>query len=127
MVHRPAEGGREVWLGLDLGTQSARALAVTASGDIVGAGTRPLDSRRQGLRHEQDPEAWWAAIAAASSEAMGTTPVGSLRGVAVDATSGSILLVDREGAPLTPALMYDDLRAAGHVDQVNEVSELTWS
>ncbi|MGD0019806.1 MAG: FGGY family carbohydrate kinase [Candidatus Limnocylindrales bacterium] len=123
--HAPAEPG--VWLGLDVGTQSARALAVTATGEVVGAGTQPLASRRSGARHEQDPEAWWQAIAAASSEAMQTVPAKAVRGVAVDATSGTIVLVDRKGSPLTPGLMYDDARATGFVDRVNEAGAHVWA
>ena len=127
-TRRPLVGREsEVWLGLDLGTQSARALAVTADGEIVGAGTQPLTSDRSGSRHEQDPEAWWRAIAAASSEAMQTVFAGAVRGVAVDATSGTILLVDRKGSPLTPGLMYDDTRATGFVDRVNEAGERVWA
>jgi sugar (pentulose or hexulose) kinase len=109
--HADVDRRPEVWLGLDVGTQSARALAVTANGEVVGAGTRPLTSERSGPRHEQDPETWWRAIAAASSEAMQTVSAQAVRGVAVDATSGTILLVDRKGSPLTPGLMYDDTRA----------------
>ena len=122
-VDRPSE----VWLGLDLGTQSARALAVTARGEVVGAGTQPLEGRRSGTRHEQDPEAWWRAIAAASSEATQTLGAAAVRGVAVDATSGTILLVDRAGAPITPGLMYDDARAAGYLDRVNAAGEHVWA
>ncbi|MGD0862300.1 MAG: FGGY family carbohydrate kinase [Candidatus Limnocylindrales bacterium] len=127
--NRRAAAGREadVWLGLDLGTQSARALAVTASGEVVGAGMAPLTSRRSGARHEQDPEAWWQAIATASSEAMQTVPAEAVRGVAVDATSGTILLVDRHGSPLTPGLMYDDSRATDYVDRVNAAGERVWA
>ena len=126
---RSKAAGREagVWLGLDVGTQSARALAVTADGEVVGAGMRPLTSRRSGPRHEQDPEEWWQAIAAASSEAMQTVPAGTLRGVAVDATSGTIVLVDRKGSPITPALMYDDTRAAAQVDRVNAAGGQVWA
>ncbi len=122
-------GEREsgVWLGLDVGTQSARALAVTASGEVVGAGTQPLTSHRSGVRHEQDPEAWWRAIAAASSEAMQTVSAAAVHGVAVDATSGTLLLVDRKGSPLTQGLMYDDTRAAGLVDRVNGAGERVWA
>jgi sugar (pentulose or hexulose) kinase len=117
----------EVWLGLDLGTQSARALAVTSGGQVVGAGTRPLTSDRSGPRHEQDPDSWWQAIAGAASEAMQTVAAGAVRGVAVDATSGTILLVDRHGSPLTPGLMYDDTRAAGYVDRINSAGERVWA
>ena len=116
-----------VWVGLDVGTQSARALAVTASGEVVGAGTRPLVGRRSGTNHEQDPQDWWQAVAAASSEAMSTVPAGTVRGVAVDATSGTIVLVDRDGSPLTPGLMYDDTRATDYVDRVNEAGARVWA
>jgi sugar (pentulose or hexulose) kinase len=103
--------GAPLWVGLDLGTQSARALAVTASGEVAGSGSRPLRSRRDGARHEQDPEAWWEALAAACREALAGIAPERVGGVATCATSGTVLLVDRAGAPLTPALMYDDGRA----------------
>jgi sugar (pentulose or hexulose) kinase len=116
-----------VWIGLDVGTQSARALAVTADGAVVGSGKRPLFSQRSGVRHEQNPNDWWQAIAAASLEAMQTVPAEAVRGVAVDGTSGTILLVDRKGLPLTAGLMYDDARAAGFVDRVNAEGKRLWS
>ena len=89
----------EVWVGLDLGTQSVRALAVTGGGIVVGTGTQKLTSRRDGPRHEQDPEQWWQAVAAASREALRDVAPGGVRGVAVDATSGTVLLTDRDGDP----------------------------
>jgi D-ribulokinase len=107
-----------VWAGLDLGTQSARALVVSASGCLVGSGSRPLRSRRDGPRHEQDPGAWWDALAAACRDALAAVAVERVQGVAACATSGTILLVDRAGAPLTPALMYDDTRADAQAQRV---------
>ena len=71
----------EVWVGLDLGTQSVRAMAVTGGGTVVGAGTQKLTSHRDGPRHEQDPEQWWQAVAAASREALrDVAPGGRARG-----------------------------------------------
>jgi sugar (pentulose or hexulose) kinase len=58
---------------------------------------------------------------------MHTVLAGVVRGVAVDATSGTILLADRKGAPLTPGLMYDDTRATGYVDRVNAAGEHVWA
>jgi len=120
----PAEN---VWVGLDLGTQSARAIAVTETGHVVGVGSRPLTSHRDGPRHEQDPDQWWQAIAAATAEVMRDVPAGTVRGVAVDATSGTILLTDRRGRPVTPALMYDDTRAADQVARVNDAGQAVWA
>ncbi|WP_240506554.1 FGGY-family carbohydrate kinase [Thermoactinospora rubra] len=116
-----------VWIGIDLGTQSVRALAVTGDGRVAGLGTRPLTGRRDGPRHEQDPEQWWRAVGLACREALAEVPPAQVRGVAVDATSGTILLADRDGRPLTPALMYDDTRAAAEVDRINEVGGEVWA
>ncbi|MGI5273946.1 FGGY-family carbohydrate kinase [Nonomuraea sp. CA-218870] len=114
------------WIGIDLGTQSVRAMAVDADGRVLGAAVRPLTSHRDGVRHEQDPEEWWAALAAATREALREVPAGRIEGVAVDATSGTVLLTTPDGTPLTPALMYDDRRAAGLVDRVNAVGAPVW-
>lgn len=116
-----------VWVGLDLGTQSVRALVVTGKGELLGAGTQKLTSRRAGLRHEQAPEQWWSAVAAASAQALRGVPADSVTGVAVDATSGSVLLMDRHGTALTTALMYDDTRAAGELERVNEAGDALWT
>ncbi|MDX6744204.1 FGGY-family carbohydrate kinase [Actinocorallia sp. A-T 12471] len=115
-----------VWVGIDLGTQSVRAMAVTDAGDVVGAASRPLTSRRDGDRHEQDPEQWYAALAAACAEALRDVPSDEVGGVAVDATSGTVLLVDDAGAPRSPALMYDDRRAAAFLPRVNEAGGAVW-
>ncbi|HEV2771902.1 MAG TPA: FGGY family carbohydrate kinase [Thermoleophilaceae bacterium] len=116
-----------VWVGLDVGTQSVRALAVSASGGLVGSGSRPLASRRDGDRHEQDPREWWDALAAASHTALSGIAAERIRGVATDGTSGTVLLLDSAGAPVTPALMYDDSRATDQARRVNDEGQTVWS
>jgi sugar (pentulose or hexulose) kinase len=109
----------DVWVGIDVGTQSARVVAVSSTGEVVGRGAVALRSRREGERHEQDPGAWWPAVAAASRAALEGVDPARLGAVAACATSGTILLVDRDGAPLTPALMYDDGRAASQAEAID--------
>ncbi|MGR3872450.1 FGGY-family carbohydrate kinase [Streptomyces graminifolii] len=106
------EGEAEAWLGIDLGTQSVRALLVTADGTVLGSGSAPLTGRREGVRHEQDPGEWWEAVRTASRAAL-SSPAGRGRigGLAVCGTSGTVLLTDPQGRPRTPGLMYDDGRA----------------
>ncbi len=116
----PTEEDEALWVGLDLGTQSVRALVVSGSGRVVGSGSRPLASRREGSHHEQDPEQWWEALAAASRAALDGVASERVRGVAADGTSGTILLVDPAGAALTPGLMYDDSRATDQARRANE-------
>ena len=80
-----------VWLGLDLGTQSVRAMLVSETGDIIGIGSEKLNSQRSGGKHEQIPDEWWSAASAACRAALAPLPVDSrVAGVAVDGTSGTI-------------------------------------
>ena len=109
----------DVFVGLDLGTQSVRALAVSARGELLGRGSQPLTGRRAGGRHEQDPDAWWPALAAACREALGDIAPERVHGVATCATSGTIVLVAGDGRALGPALMYDDARATEQARELN--------
>jgi sugar (pentulose or hexulose) kinase len=117
----------EVFLGIDAGTQSVRVLAVTVSGEVAGSAWRTFSSRRDGVRHEQDPAMWWTATAAALREVMDSLgPETRVGGVAVDATSGTILLADSGGKALTAGLMYDDGRARTEGEEVDEVGTDLW-
>jgi sugar (pentulose or hexulose) kinase len=120
-------GESPVWIGLDVGTQSARAMAVAADGTVLGRGQVALRSSREGGRHEQDPREWWEAIAAASRAALRGVAPERVRGVATCATSGTVLLVDRRGAPITPGLMYDDARASKQAARLGAQSGLAIS
>lgn len=116
------------WLGIDLGTQSVRALVVTGEGTVLGAGAAPVRGRREGVRHEQDPGEWWAAVCTASRAALGDGPA-HVGGLAVCGTSGTVLLTDPDGRPVTPALMYDDGRAWAEAERLRSAGlavQNTW-
>ena len=114
------------WLGVDLGTQSVRAVAVSSSGEVLAAAAFPLAGHRDGPRHEQDPEHWWKALTDACGAA--TAALGGVRiaALAICATSGTIALVDDAGDPLSPGLMYDDARAEGEAERVEEAGSALW-
>jgi D-ribulokinase len=116
-----------MWLGFDLGTQSVRAMAVSETGYVLGQSSQPLTSRREGPRHEQNPEDWWRAIVCVSRAVVAGLPASSIRGLAVDGTSGTILLCDKSGNALTPGLMYDDARATDEAQHANEVGVAIWA
>jgi sugar (pentulose or hexulose) kinase len=118
---------QDIWIGIDLGTQSVRAIAATNGGDIIGSGAYPLSSTRFEKRHEQNPEDWWISVGHACLEMCRTIHAPHLiRGVAVCGTSGTVLLTDGQGRAATSALMYDDARAAAECDEANAVGAALW-
>jgi len=118
MAHAASDDG-PLWVGLDVGTQSARALVVDADGRVLARGAQALRGSRDGARHEQDPQHWWRAVADACGAALRDIAPQRVRGVATCATSGTIVLVDRHGAPISPGYMYDDARAAEQARTIN--------
>jgi len=122
---------RRAWLGVDIGTTGVRAVLVADDGAVLGTGTASLESRRwPDGRHEQDPEQWWEAVAAATRQALAGTPAG-VAAVACCATSGTVLLVRAApgdpARPLTPGLMYDDSRAAEEARAVARHPAPVWT
>ncbi|WP_374947345.1 FGGY family carbohydrate kinase, partial [Agreia sp.] len=117
-----------VWVGVDLGTQSVRVIALGDDGVQLAIASRPVHSRRSAGIHEQDPDEWWAGVRDALRDV--TAELGPRRRVtalAISATSGTIVLVDELGHAVSSGIMYDDARGSGHADRVNEVGHDVWS
>ncbi len=118
---------QQAWVGIDLGTQSVRALAVAQDGTPLGVTSRPLRSTREGTRHEQDPASWWAAAADALADLTAGLPAHTeVGGVAVDATSGTVAVLERDGRFAGPGIMYDDARGAEYVQAAQQAGSELW-
>ena len=92
-------------LGIDVGTSGVRAALLAPSGEVRGlAGARLSDFGSA----RNDPALWRAALEATLAELGRETALSRVRAVSIDATSGTVLGLDASGAPVGPALMYDD-------------------
>lgn len=104
---------KSVVIGIDFGTSGCRAVAIDHSGKALGESSLTLPKPiRVGNGVEQDPGIWASALEQLLDELFGRIPVADVCAIAIDGTSGTVLLTDEEGTPLTPALMYNDGRAA---------------
>lgn len=120
--------GMPAWVGIDLGTQSVRAVVVADDGAVLAAASHPLSSHRAGVIHEQDPDQWWSATVSVLREVTGATPPDvRVTALAVSATSGTVVVLDEDGAPTTPGIMYDDARGAASTEAVNAAGAPVWS
>ncbi len=96
--------GAAVAVGLDLGTSGVRAAALDTAGDLVGFAAAPF-ADAAGTR---SPAAWWRGVSACLADLAAACPLAGVRGLAVDGTSGTVLVVDDAGAPVGGVLMYND-------------------
>ncbi len=109
-------------LGIDVGTSGVRGIAIDAAGAVHAQASRPMPApvTVDGAL-AQDPAIWWAAVAAVLAE-VAAAAGGKVASVAVDGTSGTLLLADGEGHPLAPARMYNDASAAALAPRVAAVA-----
>lgn len=101
-----------VVIGIDAGTGGLRAGLFDLRGRSLGVGEGAYETRypRAGWA-EQSPHTWWEALVAAVRAGLARAEIDGDRvvGLAVDAPC-DILLADASGEPLTPGLMWMDLR-----------------
>jgi xylulokinase len=128
LAYRQQEGDMYV-IGLDVGTQGARALVCGADGSILASASQTFSLPTKAVVSEtgslvQDPGDWWTAAAAcvriviSDLRNLGISPA-EIRGVAVDSTSGTIIATDASGNPLAPAIMYNDVRSVAEAEECN--------
>jgi len=110
-------------VGIDLGTSGCRAMAIDQNLEAVASAATDLPPpQRHGAGSEQDAEIWWQAVREVLGELTGRIDPGAIRAIAVDGTSGSIVLCDDSGSPLAPALLYNDARAREEAARIAEAA-----
>ena len=122
-------------IGVDIGTQGVRGMAVASDGTVVAHASVPWPSGtlRTGPdgAFEQDAEQWWRATCSVLSQ-IGEQLTGAgvasdtVKALCVAGTSGTFVPLDSSYRPLRPALMYSDSRAVAEAHRCNSVlSNLT--
>lgn len=94
-----------VALGIDIGTSGVRAAALSAEGSVLHIAAHAFADAAS----SRSPAAWWRGVTACLEELAGKVSLSGILGIAVDGTSGTVLAVDGEGAPIGEPLMYNDL------------------
>jgi sugar (pentulose or hexulose) kinase len=90
-------------IGIDVGTSGVRVALVDTQGALLGIRSStlaPPDRRK--------PACWWHAVELALAALKSSADLSGVRCIAVDGTSGTILLLNDAGQPMCPASLYND-------------------
>jgi sugar (pentulose or hexulose) kinase len=109
-------------IGVDIGTQSTKAVLVAEDGRVVAQTSRAYQvDTPQPMWAEQWPQVWMDAVEACIREvvALGMAPPASVKALCVSSLyGGSGIPVDGDGAPLHPCLIWMDRRAQDEVERI---------
>ncbi len=130
---RQAEGRgvvpmKQVAIGVDVGTGSARAAVFELDGTMLGQASRPIATWRPepGFVQQSSADIWSAVVASVREALRGAGPVHAV-GIGFDATC-SLVVVDAAGAPVSispdaapeqDVIVWMDHRAQEQADRIN--------
>jgi sugar (pentulose or hexulose) kinase len=102
----------DLYLGIDFGTSGARAIAIDQTGNIHA--TKKLDYDITSAIAWQD--SLYKLIAAFPIEIKQQIKV-----IAIDATSATVLIGDREGKPISEPILYNDARGIAVLEKLQAI------
>ena len=119
-----------VFIGVNLTSDHANAAAVTEHGAIVAESSAPFVRGSVGTVSgtrtqisEEDPEIWWNATRMALGHLVGqlqkTTNPSQLKAISISGNPGALVIVNRQGNPVMPAILAKDTRAVDYVQSLN--------
>ncbi|WP_405997585.1 xylulokinase [Streptomyces sp. NBC_00829] len=112
-----------VVIGVDSSTQSAKAAFVdVATGRMLAVGRAPHQVTGEAGARESDPEVWWRALREAVANGLKESgvPTSAVVGIAVAGQQHGLVVLDRAGIPVRPALLWNDTRSAPQAAALTE-------
>ncbi len=105
-------GAASLYLGIDIGTSSVKAVLLEEHGAIAAQTSAALQvSRPAPGFSEQDPRQWWEATVQAV-QAVPKAARAAVRGLGLSGQMHGATLLDERDRPLRPAILWNDGRSA---------------
>ncbi len=112
-----------MWLGIDTGTGSTRALLVDDCGRVRAGCTAPHEDMRMERPQwaEQRPENWWDAAVAAIRGVLVQAGIAGreVRGIGLSGQMHGLVMLASDHQVIRPALIWCDQRSQNQVDAIN--------
>lgn len=106
-----------LYLGIDFGTSGARAIAIDATGQTHAEKFYRFET----ITDRQLPLVWQAALFDLISQ-IPERDRQRIAAIALDGTSSTVLLCDRQGQPLNAPLLYNDARAVAEAQTLEAIA-----
>lgn len=121
----------EYYIGIDIGTSSAKSLLMDSAGKIIKTSVRTYEiSERCPGWKEINPELWMQTVDETLSELLEDVDSTKVMAIGVTGQMHTVILMDEVGSPVRPALMWNDTRTAsmllGIKEKIRSIGEISY-
>ena len=111
-----------MYLGIDLGTSSVKAVLADASGNIIDSqsASYELYFPRDGYA-EQNPEDWYLGLVAALKNLGVRRDLKEVKGISFSGQMHGLVILDKNDKVIRPAILWNDARTEEECDYLNGV------
>ena len=104
---------QSMFLGIDIGTSSIKAIAVSPEGRLLASADSPMaiSVPRPGWS-EQNPEDWWSGTCAAIRRVLASIESPEVIGIGLSGQMHSLVALDRANRVIRPAILWNDVRTS---------------
>jgi xylulokinase len=118
------EVGNMNFLGIDLGTSSVKIVVMNEAGEVISSTSRDYDVSYPKIGWvEQNPEDWWIATIEGIKEIMNSSIISKkdIKGIGLSGQMHGLVLLDKDGNVLRPAMLWCDQRTQQECNYLNNV------
>jgi len=111
------------FIGIDSSTTATKALLMDADGKVVAVAASEYDyDTPHPLWSEQSPDLWWTATAESIRGVLADSGVtgDQVKGIGLTGQMHGLVLLDKNGEVLRPALLWNDQRTSTQCDQIRD-------
>ena len=121
LSQRSAARAGEVYIGLDLGTSGLKAVALSASGEVLARGSAAYPTHRPAAGAcEQDTGDWQRAVERVAEQLGEVIPARRWRAIGLSGMMPTLVTLGPDGQPTGPAITWQDSRADDLGDEFRE-------
>ena len=113
----------EAFIGIDVGTSSVKAVAVSAAGKVLASADSPMRVTVPAPGWaEQQPEEWWAATSSSVRSVTDALPASTtVKAIGLSGQMHSLVALDASGQVVRPAILWSDVRTSAQCTTIREI------
>ena len=109
------------FIGIDVSTTATKSILIDERGQVLAVASSEYDyDIPQPLWSEQDPGLWWQATLVSINQVLLESGINgeAVKGIGLTGQMHGLVLLDKAGHPLRPAILWNDQRTTRQCDQI---------